>query len=647
MNGVDLSKQIAKNQDLFRDTIKKNNEAYEKRISDLNNRHEFVQEKQLESFVNDKNDIEKNYQNHFNSQNEKTSEAIHKNQEDYNQKIREQRENFAQETENRRKEFDDRLKDIKRSYSKSLESEKDRNQDVEESQKKIFNTSIAENRKDSSTKLKSYQDKMLGSGIDLKDQYNKERKQMIESHENQLKTTIKDSVQKREELKDRIAHDIKKTREVAQVDLDHTKRYAEDRMKSMEGKFQDRYSNMAHDYSQRNESVVKRQQEENLKHTKDNQEKLMNLQRSFNGELRDIELEKMRRDNGSGEFAQIMEDQKGFNERIRYEKELKSMKNKLSDAETNFNENSKKELDGYKETLKVQKKESAASTERKINDFNAKKISTIAKEREKNTKDLDNLLYQKTLQKDGYDKQLVSERSLATDKYKNLKENFAKSLKEIEEKNKKNLEDLTKINQNDKSEFIKKLHESKNEELYSLRKEFNKVVNTVKEDYEKKLDEKERDNDLIKLTMEKRIRSLVDENEKQLATEKMMVEEIRKADSKAMASLQDQRDFEYKKKLNYLNDNHQKKMTKLQISHDTQIKLVTNDYENKLKELRNTQLKILTDRDANQKIEMDRLKQAYDAEKYGLVSSYENQIAEVRKSYQNQIDQLKDFKKLS
>ena len=78
-------------------------------------------------------------------------------------------------------------------------------------------------------------------------------------------------------------------------------------MSTMQKKYEARNQNMAKDYSQRSDKLVETQQRESVKTNKENQGHLTGVRRDFNKQLRLIDLDKRRRDNGSGEFAEVME----------------------------------------------------------------------------------------------------------------------------------------------------------------------------------------------------------------------------------------------------------------------------------------------------------------------------------------------------
>lgn len=54
MNGVDYSKQLAKDREYYQDALKKTKDAHEQRLSATIDRNDHVQKKQRENFIEDK-----------------------------------------------------------------------------------------------------------------------------------------------------------------------------------------------------------------------------------------------------------------------------------------------------------------------------------------------------------------------------------------------------------------------------------------------------------------------------------------------------------------------------------------------------------------------------------------------------------------
>lgn len=647
MNGVDYTKQLAKERDYFSDATQKVKAAADKRIADTNERAETITEKQRENFIKDKAELETGYQTTLNTLKDKTQASLQDNSAKFSKDMEQERQAFTEDTLKRSKDFDQRLNDIKSSYSKAFESEKDRHEDLTKTQQGKYDRNVRQITTDTSDQMKDYQDRMTGAGANLKDQYNRERQQLVRSHEDHMTGVHKDSAKKRAELKERISSDMNKSKEVQTADLQHQKEYAQDRLDTMQKKYQERFDTMAKDYSQRSDNLVEAQQVDAIKTNRENQQNVMDIRRGFNDNLREIEREKRRRDNGTGEFAEVVDRQQGLKDQIIHEDRERKLTSQLNQLQRTFNEKSAQDQDAFNQTFKQEASEAVARQDRKLNEANADKIVTVSHERERAEAEVSNREHQNRLDKTAYEQQLMLEKNNSNQRITKLKENFHSNMKSLEEKHKTSLEDVTKVTNKDKSQFMKQVQERRSNELFEMKREFSKMMDSTVQDYEARLAKFQRENEYIKMTMEQKVHNIIDQTEKNIESQRTLFEDRRAADIKGHQLLVDQRETHLKKSMNEMNINYQKKIDKLQVESDSKLKLLTNDYENKLKELKASTSKELAVKDTTHQVEQSRIKQAYEDEKTRLVSSYENQISGMKNGHKEQMDQMKDYKRLS
>jgi hypothetical protein len=647
MNGVDYTKQLSKDREYFQDANKKLRDATEKRVEDTEKRADHVMTKQRENFIEDKAELEGNYQTNLNKLKDKTASSLENTSSKSHEQLEKERENFTQESLKKSKDFDQRLNDIKSSYSKAFDSEKDRNEDLEKTHKTKYERNISSITQDTDEKLKNYQDRMSSEGTSLKDQSNRERQQLVRAQEDRLTDAYKDAAHKRAELKDHINYENKKRNEVHTAEMDQQKQYTNDRLSTIQNKFQDRYEGMSKDYSQRSENLASTQQNVAKQVNREHQDKISDVQRGYNDNLKKIELEKRRRNNGSGEFSEVVERQQGLKEKVVQENKINRLKDDLATAQKTFETHSTKERVNYGETLKEQSVEATARQDKKLNEANADKIVTVTREREKATKEVNNREHQNRLDKSAYESQLMNERSGATERLKKLKENFNQSLTTLEEKHNAANLDVTKVANNDKAEFMKKAQEQRSNEIFEMKRAFGKMMDATVQDYETRLATYQRDNEYLKMNMNQKVQNIIDQTEKQLTSQKTLFDDRKKADDRDQQILMDQRENQLKRNFSDMNITYQKKIDKMQMENDSKFKLMVNDYETKLKEQKALTSKEIVTKDTSHQIELDRTKQAYEDEKTRIVNAYESQIESMKNGHTEAMKQMQDFKKLS
>lgn len=647
MKGVDYNKALSKEREYFQDTIKKTQDSANKRVAATDERAEGVIKKQRENFIEDKADLEGHYQKNLNALNEKTANSLDNSAHGFHAEREKERESFKQEANTKKKDFDQRLNDITSSYKKAFSSERDGHEELQKVNQEKYSRNVAGIREDTEGQLKRYQEKLAGSGANLKDQYSRERQQLVRNHEDNITDVHKQTGKKTAEMRDHLRADLLKSKQVQEADSAQFKSYTDDRMSSLQKKYEDRYQGIAQDYSQRSDMLVETQQAEAKKTNKENQDNLMDARRDYNKQLRLMELDKRRRDNGSGEFAEVMNRQQGIKDESINDNRFKTVKNQLAETQRAYQEKAVTDQTAFNEDLKIQSTDATSRLDRKLNEASADKIVTVSREREKSVEQVANRENQNRLDKQGYEQQLMLERNNANDRIAKVKQDFNKSMTKLEEQHKASLEDVTLVTNKDKADFVKRMEDNRTQEIFALKREFSKMMDSTVLDYEQRLSNYQRDNEYLKTTMDQKISNITEQASKQLDSQRALYEDRRSADIKNNQILVDQKEHTLKTDMNRMNLNFQKKIDKMQIDSDSKLKLLTNDYENKLKELRASTSKELAMKDANQQLELDRIKMAFQDEKTRTVQSYEGQIASIKKGHSDQMDSMKDYKRLS
>jgi hypothetical protein len=647
MKGVDYSKTLSKEREYFQDTIRKNNDSNEKRIENLKERNDSVVKKQRDNFIEDKAELETSYQKNINKLDETSRNSMNTDNAKFHAEREKERASFAKESITKRKDFDQRLNDITSSYKKSFASEKDIAKEIQSTEKRKYDKHITDTKNHADRQLKTYRDEIAGAGVDLKDQYNRERQQLVRAHEDQTTETNKDALFKRAELKSHLREDFKKSKEVQDSDFEQQKMYADDLMNTMQNKYENRAVNMTKDYSKRSDKLVEVQQREAVLANRESQNNLTEVRRDFNKQLRLIDLDKRRRDNGSGEFADVMDRQQGLRDATANDSRYNELKTQMAEKQNQYQEKTITDKDQFTETLKGEGADATARLDRKLNDASVDKIVTVSKERERAVAEINNRKTQNRLDRQAFEQRISVDRNNANDRMNNLKENFNTSMKRLEEDHQVKLDDVTLVSNKDKAQFVKQVTETRNKEMFEMKREFSRLMDQAAQDFEQRLGIYKRDNEFLKMTMDQKVKNIIDQSDKKLESQTTLFEERIAADHKNAMTLADQKEHNWKTAMNETTANFSKRIDKMQIDNDTTLKFLTNDYETKIKNLKAINSKEIAQKDTMKQIELERIKTTYENGKDQLISAYETQISSLKAGFQEQIDSMKDFKRLS
>lgn len=647
MNGIDYTKRLAKEREYFQDANKRVQDAAQKRIDETEKKAEYITKKQKENFIEDRAELESSYQTNLNHLKEKSQASRVNSTQKFSDEINRKREIFNQESTKKREEFDQRLREVKSSYDKNFESQQERNEELGKLTKERHDKSLGDLRNDFQAKIQEYEDNLRRNGAAESAQNDKERKQLVKTQEEREAKLQKESADQMDSLKSRIRYDNKMKDLAQEAELNHQRSYFKDRLGEEREKFETRKDALSTDYSDKNEKMVEDQHRQTVKTNREHQEQISELRRDYNKSLRKIEVEKRRQDNGSGEFAEVQKRQRGLNDKFINENKIKNLQNKLVHAQREYQSRGQEDQDRFNLFLKKQSAEATAREEKKLNEASADKILTVSKEREKAQQEIEDREHQSVIAKQNHEAQIMNERKTANDRLSRLKENFNESMKSYEEKHKDSLEQVTKSANADKKEFIKNFEENRVQEIIEMKRAFEKMLNSTANEYEQRIASYQRDNQLLKVTMDQKIKTIVDKAQNEMESQRTLFEDRHEEDLRNQRMILEDKENQLKQSITDLNTQYQKKIDKMQIEGETKLKLITDDYETKLRTLKAESKKEMLSKENAHRNELMQIKKAYEDEKLRLANSYESQIESLEKRNRDQVNQLGQFKRLS
>jgi hypothetical protein len=415
----------------------------------------------------------------------------------------------------------------------------------------------------------------------------------------------------------------------------------------MNDSFTERVGKMADDYAKKNENFVENAAIENKQTNKNHQTAIADVRSNYERSLRNIDIEKRRRDNGSGEFSEVVRRQQGLKDDQVFEEKISRLQAQKAEEKRNFNKHADELNEGNRDTLRVQSAEAAARLERKERELRADKIVNVSNEREKANKQSALQQASQHSERQRYEGQISTERNMAGKNMTKLKENFNKSLADLQERNEKFVVELKKQTDDDKVKFINQSNLQRNDEITELRRNFNKLMDTTSGDYESRLNTANRENGQLRTELDQKVSFLMSDADRRVEQQTRMYEDKRQADLKAAQALMDHRQAAFQAKIRDVSNSYQQKMDQQTYDSEMRLKQVTKDFEAQLKAKDAMYAKDMGEKTNLNNAELKRVKSAMDAEKAQLISQYENQITELKRSHKLEQDKLNDYKGIS
>ncbi len=645
MNGVDYSRRLSKEREYFKDSLKKNNEANQKRLEETEARHNLVQDKASKNYLNDKVELEKSYQKNLSNISDKNQESLNNQTDKFNKDLKEERESFARDSVSKSKDFDQRLKDIRQNYNRAFKNQDETDSTIRETEKKRYSGNVKELVRKQDQQLKKYQDEVSGAGTDIKDAFKREKQQLIRNQEEILTDTHRKHYDEKESVKNRLSGELKKIKEVHEHEQNHLREYTGDKIVKTEKHHSEKSEKLAQDYSERYAKDAKNQQIATLKNNKQYEESLDKVRRESQEQIRQSDNMVRRRDNGGNELSAAAA--KTFNGQGPQELKVRNMKNALDETRRTYEDKAATDATDYNVAMKEERAENQALLDKKINQYKSEKILTVGEERVQNQDRLDHQERQNLARSKDYERQVMMEKKSGDTRVKNLKENFHKSMTLIEEKLRENINDVTLSANADKKEFMKLTSERTMQQLADMKAEFNRQLDQTIQGYEFRLSGAEKKFAEYQMSAEQKMASMAQQSEKELDYERTTGAERRNAEVRGLKSAIDEQEHKHRMEVNNMMVNFQKQIAKTQSQSDLKLKLMSNDFETKLKEAQASKSRELTEKENINRAEMERLKASYSDDKQKTVADYETKLQQLKDHHETQMQQLNEFKKLS
>ncbi len=647
MNGVDYTRRLSKEREYFQDSIKKNNEAHKQRLEETENRSKHVTEKQSQNFIKDKSELEKSYQGNLNNLVDKNRESMDHQTDKFNKDISKERTAFAQESNAKSKDFDQRLNDIKHSYQRAFGSEKQNNEEVRTADKKRYQGNVKDLTLKQDKQLKKYQEDIAGAGADIKDSFKREKQQLVRNQEETLAETQKRHFTEKEGIKKRLSGELAKTKEIHEAEGNQLRDYTQDKIVKTEQYHSGRSNQLASDYTERYATDAEKQHQLSVKTNKQYEDQFDKVRREAQNEIRQADNLSRRRDNGEGEFNAAVTSSREFNGKSIEDHKLQNMKGALEDTKRTYEEMAASDATNRKIAEDKDRAESQAFIDKRTNQLKAEKMITVADERLENQNKIDHQERQNLVKSRDYERQVMQEKKMGDTRVKNLKENFHKSITQIEDKLRENIDDVTRTANADKKEFLKKTSERTIEQLADMKAEYNRHLDQTVQGYEFRLATSQKNFDDLKMSTEQKMASMAQQSEVELNYEKTTGAERRNAEVRGLKAAMGEQAHNHRMEVNNMMVNYSKQLAKVQSQNDLKLKLITNDYETKLKEAQASKSREIAEKENYGRAELERLKANYSDDKQRTVAGYEAKLQQMQDHHDTQMQQLNEFKKLS
>ena len=644
MNSVDYTQKLNRTNEIFQKKLRENRDSHEESLQSVKEAAAKRSQEQAEAYRKDKSQIEKNVKDTVSNLRATQENELQQKSKQYEQVVEKNKNEFHDLRQKQLKEWTNKFGDLQKSYTESL----DRNEEAN----KLAKTELSKNYKENLTNIRNKSEEDIKKFIDNTNQksgdssafYLDQMREMQQKSIDEKSAIVQANLRRENKLRKDVSNSISKMQKNQEEEFIKGRDFNKARFSKLNDDWNEKRAKFE---SERIDTQAKRNELENKRNNDMYQEKVSQLRKKYDRDLR-------RRDNA----ARAEKISRGeINKQIQAEMRAND-KQILAQQKEAIVTDKNKTVKKYQQMLQDQESANQDNFKKTKLDFaeiiatNKLKITEEARQKE-----LQNILNQATVannhrieleySEDRAKDRLETQKRNEDVKIKNLKEEFNRGMELATFKARRDFEKNREETVKEKAELQKRLHEANSKSNTYLKKVYSEKLERMEMGYEKRIMELENQNKLILKDANEKVLDMSRQTQREIDRQRNIAQKSAKDEIQAERKMAAERDKQYRKNLNKLQANFSARINEQNATAAKRLKHTVNELENRRKE---EGLKYQEIIDQNNKLfqrEMARVVASSDAEREGLISQYEYRIKQLQKLHSDKIEEMKEFDRMS
>lgn len=641
---VGVDGRLRKQSELYRKSIEDSHRNHKEEVENLKKTHNYRVNRQKDNHNHQVSKLEKGHIETTDRIRKDQQKALKEKGDSYDDAIHKYKNEFHERSKDNIRAWKRNFKDLQEKFNKNMADTKANDQEIRNQLDKNYKENVKNIRKTASNELNSYIDSNTKDKKETNLQTRLAKNQLISEHEKDRSKLLKEEMDKRNFLKNNAVRDVQQSRELQTKNYIKGKNLAETKFDKMNEDINNRIDEEVEkrEVENRNKFV-----EENKKRNKEFTNKKMELDRNYNKSLRDIEYRKRAEAISNSKTSKDIQERFKKNMQNQVNLQRETQMRERFDVEKRYSDRLRDTVTSYQDSIREQNigsGEKIKSIETELTESNRKDRfdDKLARERMTN----DHQVAFKYLK----DQNAISQsdsRKNTNRKVEVLKESFNRSLKRAQKSSKKNFEITQREMHEDKKVLAKRLHEQNSKQTAFMKELHTVKIDKITQGYEKRIQELELQNKLIQQNSNDTIKDIIRKTNVEVERQRLAAEAGAKTRVKTERALGHEKEISLKKKMKDLEASFINKMNKQTILQRKRLKDVTFNADQKLNSEVNRYKDIIDQNNKFMAREVQRLKIASDSDRQRLITQYENRIQQLKKLYQDKMQEVKNFKQLN
>ena len=643
MNGVDYTKRLDRQRELYQRDIESNNRANQERLESAQASFDHKIKSQKDAHLKQKTQMENDFTDRYEDISTSQKEALTQKNKAYEEAISSEKKRHYDLVKQDRKEFNQKLNDLNTTFKRNTDQHVENDRSIRNQLSENYDKRVDEIRLNADNNLKAYQANAIGDNKERNEKMLSEKRQLISDHEKDMNTLQKEEIEKRNMLKDRIVRDVAKMRETQETENIASRARQKERFNRLTNETDQKVALIERLTQEEVKRLAEAQQKEIRDQNQAFSDRFTDQEKRFNRSLREQELQHRAQGIGAGGIQhEIMQKQREvekdteerkiqtvIDDKIAVEKAYGKL---MDQARQNFQDN-------YRD-MRLDHADEVEKNERTMTEINQQ-------ERKKDRLERAQAEHQYKIEtaflKDQATTRLNSEQEKNKNIVQGLKENFNKSINRAREESQVNFRTAREEMNKEKRVLQERLHQQNTRQIGDMRQIHDRKLASVREGLNDKIYQLENKNKEMQMNYENKIRDLVQKTSDEIARQQ---KEFRiSADNEIRLEREASRTKEgqLRQQMKLGQKNFDQKLNDQRLLHNRKLNETTFNYERKLKNQQDEFQEIIENNRLFFEREKERLNLASQMERERLISQYENHIKKLHQVNRDKIREMEDF----
>jgi hypothetical protein len=647
MNGVDYTRKLDRERELYSKSIKDNNRNNKEHLEAMKTSFDHKTKSQESAHIKQKHQLEKNFNDRYTKLDNAQKESLINKNQAYEKAILSNEDQFHDERRANQKNFTTRFSDLKDDFSTAQELERNSNKLVQDGLKENYEKRVGTLRKDADVNLKAYQENAIGDNKEVNEKMQTEKRQLIANHEKDLNSLQKQEIEKRNDLKERVVSDVNKIRENQNAENIASRARAKENFKQLTDSTTDKVRGLQNHMEEESSRMTDAQQKEIKKQNIGFSDRFTQQEKRYNRNLREAEIKHRAQGIGAGSINAEIADKQKVVDKTATDRRIATILNERVELQDTNERMQSKATETFQDTYKDLKLDHADSSDKQKRQMTEASTSERLKERNLRAEQEHNhaisLQYKDTVN----ETKINDLNRKAKSTINNLKENYSKSMAKAVGASEENFSTARDAMNAEKRILQKKLHEENSENATFLRQQSDEKMALVTGGLEKKVDALENQNRELQLSYESKINHIVQKTSEEVQRQQRAFKATADNEVKLERDAGKTREKQLTDNMRLAQKNFDRRLNEQRIQNHGKLNETTFNYEKKLKDQETKFQGII---DTNKKFydrEQARLNLASDTERERLISQYENKVEKLQEVNRQKIREMEEFSKIS